>query len=100
MKSLVSTCAKSKFYGAIVLNRRVVLHAIDATRVHLTMKWVVSFLILRPFGPRCSAQVRAGPRTAEQGPAQGVSVLIHDGGVDVARINGISTLVFSVAGRL
>ena len=36
------------------------LHAIDATRVHLTMKWVVSFLILRPFGPRCSAQVRAG----------------------------------------
>ena len=31
MKSLVSTCAKSKFYGAIVLNRRVVLHAIDAT---------------------------------------------------------------------
>ena len=28
------------------------LHAIDATRVHLTMKWVVSFAILRPFGPR------------------------------------------------
>ena len=27
------------------------LHAIDATRVHLTMKWVVSFLILGPFGP-------------------------------------------------
>jgi hypothetical protein len=27
------------------------LHAIDATRVHLTMKWVVSFSILRPFGP-------------------------------------------------
>ena len=28
------------------------LHAIDATRFHLTMKWVVSFSILRPFGPR------------------------------------------------
>ena len=28
------------------------LHAIDATRVHLTMKWVVSFLLKRPFGPR------------------------------------------------
>ena len=27
------------------------LHAIDATRVHLTMPGVVSFLILRPFGP-------------------------------------------------
>ena len=27
------------------------LHAIDATRFHLTMKWVVSFSILRPFGP-------------------------------------------------
>ena len=28
------------------------LHAIDATRVHLTMKWVVSFSILSNFGPR------------------------------------------------
>ena len=28
------------------------LHAIDATRVHLTMTWVVSLLILRPFGHR------------------------------------------------
>ena len=27
------------------------LHAIDATRVHLTMKWVVSFPNSRPFGP-------------------------------------------------
>jgi hypothetical protein len=26
------------------------LHAVDATRVHLLMKWVVSFSILRPFG--------------------------------------------------
>ena len=28
------------------------LHAVDATRFHLTMKWVVSFSISRPFGPR------------------------------------------------
>ena len=30
------------------------LHAIDATRVHLTMTWVVSFSILRPDAPRRS----------------------------------------------
>jgi len=28
------------------------LHAIDATRFHQTRSWVVSFPILRPFGPR------------------------------------------------
>ena len=28
------------------------LHAIDATRLHERRRWVVSFLILRPFGPR------------------------------------------------
>jgi len=39
------------------------LHAIDATRVHLTMKWVVSFWILRPFGPRReTAMLRAGTK--------------------------------------
>ena len=39
------------------------LHAIDATRVHLTMKWVVSFPILRPFGPsRATMMLRAGGR--------------------------------------
>ena len=27
------------------------LHAIDATRVHQTRSWVVSFSSLRPFGP-------------------------------------------------
>ena len=26
------------------------LHAVDATRVHLTMKWVIFFFILGPFG--------------------------------------------------
>ena len=37
------------------------LHAIDATRVHQTRSWVVSFLILRPFGPsRATAMLRAG----------------------------------------
>jgi hypothetical protein len=37
------------------------LHAIDATRVHQTRSWVVSFSILRPFGPsRATAMLRAG----------------------------------------
>ena len=37
------------------------LHAIDATRVHLTMPGVVSFSSLRPFGPRLeTAMLRAG----------------------------------------
>ena len=36
------------------------LHFIQTTRVHLTMKWVVSFSILRPFGP--TAMLRAGGR--------------------------------------
>ena len=41
------------------------LHAIDATRVHLTMKWVVSFSIVRPFGPsRATAMLRAGAQGA------------------------------------
>ena len=31
------------------------LHAVDATRLHLTMKWVVYFLILSRFGPRREA---------------------------------------------
>ena len=44
------------------------LHAVDATRVHLTMKWVVSFSNLRPFGPsRATAMLRAGP---QGGPSQ------------------------------
>ena len=28
------------------------LHAVDAVRLHQTRSWVVSFLILSPFGPR------------------------------------------------
>ena len=36
------------------------LHAIDATRVHQTRSWVVSFSILRPFGPNRDAPRRAG----------------------------------------
>ena len=37
-------------------------HFTDTTRVHLMMKWVVSFSNSRPFGqrPRCSAQARLG----------------------------------------
>ena len=34
------------------------LHAIDATRVHLTMTWVVSFWILSEFGPNRDAPRR------------------------------------------
>ena len=42
----VKMCVSPRFE---VLGR---LHAIEATRVHRTMPWVVSFPILRPFGPR------------------------------------------------
>ena len=43
------------------------LHAIDATRVHQTRSWVVSFSSLRPFGPRgATAMLRAG--SASSGP--------------------------------
>ena len=34
------------------------LHAIDATRVHQTRSWVVSFSSLRPFGPNRDAPRR------------------------------------------
>ena len=40
-------------YGYISASRTV--PSFDATRVHQTMTWVVSFFISRPFG--CSAQV-------------------------------------------
>ena len=39
------------------------LHAIDATRVHQTRSWVVSFLILSPFGPS-----RETPRSHRAAP--------------------------------
>ena len=39
------------------------LHAIDATRVHQTRSWVVSFSNSRPFGwSRATAMLRAGPQ--------------------------------------
>ena len=41
----------------VVLRR---LHAVDATRVHQTRSWVVSFSILRPFGPILRAGHRVG----------------------------------------
>ena len=52
------------YYGhpAVRSRRPVVwrrLHAIDATHVHLTMTWVVSFSILRPFGPSRDAPRRS-----------------------------------------
>ena len=40
------------------------LHAIDATRVHQTRSWVVSFSILRPFGPRRDRDAPRRRRTA------------------------------------
>ena len=44
--------------------------AFDATRVHLLMKWVVSFSSLRPFGPRCSAQAIDTGRLQEDAGAR------------------------------
>ena len=46
---------KAEKKAAVRSRRPVVLwcfHFIQTTRVHLTMKWVVSFSSLRPFGPR------------------------------------------------
>ena len=42
------------------------LHAIDATRVHLTMTWVVSFSNLRPFGPRRATATPRADRRVRQ----------------------------------
>ena len=57
---------KPIFLGQVRSRRPAVLrclHAIDATRVHQTRSWVVSFLILGPFGPRrVTAMLRAGQR--------------------------------------
>ena len=51
------------------------LHAIDATRVRQTRSWVVSFWILRPFGPfPVNTMLRAGD-------ARVVSRLVHVGAV-------------------
>ena len=45
------------------------LHTINATRVHQTRSWVVSFLISRPFGPRRATPMpRAGPNSARTSP--------------------------------
>ena len=47
------------------------LHAIDATRVHQTRSWVVSFPTLRPFGPLpVNTMLRAG-RATHQPPGGG-----------------------------
>ena len=40
----------------------------DATRVHLTMTWVVSFSSLKPFGPRrATAMLHTGRRERRDG---------------------------------
>ena len=55
---------KAEKKAAVRSRRPVVLwcfHFIQTTRVHLTMKWVVSLSVLRPFGPRrATATPRAG----------------------------------------
>ena len=44
------------------------LHFIQTTRVHLTMTWVVSFSISRPFGPRrATAMLHTGRRERRDG---------------------------------
>ena len=55
---------KQGAYGKVRSRRPVVLwcfHFFNTTRVHLTMKWVVSLSILRPFGPLpVNTMLRAG----------------------------------------
>ena len=41
------------------------LHAIDATRVHQTRSWVVSFSNLGRFGPRRAIESRPRPKCAQ-----------------------------------
>ena len=74
-------CAEHR--GPAVLRR---LHAIDATRVHQTRSWVVSFPILGPFGPsRATAMLRAGTRLRETGCIKSTS---NPDGADSYRIWG------------
>ena len=50
--TLDSSVTFDEYQNIMVRSRRPRrLHAVDATRVHLTMTWVVSFSSLRPFGP-------------------------------------------------
>ena len=65
----------------VVLTRRPAvlrcLHAIDATRFHQTRSWVVSFSILRPFGPRReTAMLRTGRRAGLFSVAQSEEVVL------------------------
>ena len=51
------------------------LHAIDARRLQERRSWVVSFLILRPFGPRrATAMLRAGTSGGRRRDVPGPSV--------------------------
>ena len=62
------------YYGhpAVRSRRPVVwrrLHAIDATRIHQTRSWVVSFSISRPFGPRrASASIESRSKSEMRPP--------------------------------
>ena len=70
------------------------LHAIDATCVHQTRSWVVSFSILRPFGPILRAGHRVGRvrararRDSRGGRSGGVPRPRHAPGVPLAPDDG------------
>ena len=57
VRHFLNACMRVRSRRFVVLR---CLHFIHTTRVHLTMTWVVSFLILRPFGP--SRANRDAPR--------------------------------------
>ena len=57
---------KSKFYGAFVLNHRVVLHAIDATPMH-PMHWLIPTQVLTLKQPSASTKAAA----ADTGEVEG-----------------------------
>ena len=61
------------------------LHAIDATRVHLTMTWVVYFSNSSHFGPfLVNTMLRAGDAVAERGDGEGEG----GAGEGVSGVNG------------
>ena len=68
------------------------LHAIDARRLQETRSWVVSFSILRPFGPsRATATPRAGAVRDELVRAHAAAAVVaRSEDRDSARIAGLS----------
>ena len=84
--TLDSSVTFDEYQNIMVRSRRPVvtrLHAVDATRVHLTMTWVVSFSILRPFGPNRDAPRRRGLQ------AEAVAVRFQESGQG-RRVRGVA----------